>query len=241
VKKVHPWLRLVHNSESFRCFHDVAGLCGSKIKPNLFSTFHGLIEYRPKSADISTEFSKFADWNSRESMHCIFVYAQWGINHRINYKDAFGSICKYLQVLGDKCTDVFDVAACCKGILFDTQEFWMIESQGTTIMKVTKSKWAQEGSKESLLKFLTPTCDDWMLATESICKALNVSLDVSHNTNRQGHESALLGSGASGRVFKLTDGRALKVILSKDLATLKRERELTLRSLLNAITCRCQM
>eukprot|EP01036_Dinobryon_divergens_P030325 gene30325-39554_t len=126
--------------------------------------------------------------------------------------EAFGDMCEYLQIIGKECLNINGLEVWLKGILFDVNAFWMITSAGRVIIKVVKCDWLQTGSKEVLVEFLVDN-DPWKKAANALCDAIGESIaDLSHL-----HDvSACLGSGASGRVFKLSDkSEVLKLVVGK--------------------------
>ena len=209
-REVDPHLRLV-NSEQFAWICVPSGHSKSNLKPDLFSAHHSLIHYlkpyvNSPPNDHPRLFGKFADWNSRESIHCIFD-CKWKIN-----MEAFGDKCKYLQITGEECLNINGVEVRLKGILFDVNAFWMINSAGRVIIDVVKCDWLQTGSKEVLMEFLVDK-DPWKKAANALCDAMGESIpDLSHL-----HDiSACLGSGANGRVFKLSGkSEVLKLVVGK--------------------------
>ena len=52
--------------------------------------------------------------------------------------EGFGEKCKYLQILGEDCRDVYGGWLHLKGILFDIENFWTIQSFGNAITDVEK-------------------------------------------------------------------------------------------------------
>jgi hypothetical protein len=118
------------------------------------------------------------------------------------------------------------VALKLKGILFDVEEFWMIRSSGNTIVDVVKCKWSQSGSKQRLLEFLH-VVDPWLEAVTVLCEKLDVTIvDLSASEQEQ---SAFLGAGANGRVFKLTSGEVLKVVVGRKSGDVEKEYQLMLQ------------
>jgi hypothetical protein len=170
------------------------------MKPDLFVAYHALVEEKEPydNAPQCTEerlFGKFPCWNCRSSIWCI-LDAKWKIND-----EAFGEKCKYLQSCGSKCRIWQNEIPTLKLMIFDVDDFWMIEGQETEITQVKICKWSQSGSAQELKTFLT-TFDPWMTCTELLLQMLQVQLDDS---------TPILGAGAYGRAFRLNDGHVLKV------------------------------
>ena len=123
---------------------------------------------------------------------------------------AFGEKCKYLQFAGEDCKNYNGANVKLKGILFDVNDFWMIVSHGNCITRVETCRWLQRGSKDVLKDFLRPPYDPWLVCTNAICDDMHVKImDCSVSVN----ETAWLGTGANGRVFKLTNGQILKIVV----------------------------
>ena len=201
-------LRLV-NSEFYQWLQVPSGQSKCALKPDLFSAYHALIHYYPPYSDapncsVPRCFGKFLGWNNRQSIHCV-LDCKWKIN-----MEGFGEICKYLQISGEDCRDVYGGWLHLKGILFDIENFWMIQSFGNAITDVEKCMWTQPGSKSLILNFLTPL-DPWLQAIQALSRELEV--EVLDRSGTETRESAWLGSGANGRVFELVDGRVLKVVV----------------------------
>ena len=210
VNEVSPDLRLV-NSEVYAWFRCASGHSKSDLKPDLFSTCHPLVEFRSAYANAPTcaekrLFGKFTRWESRSSLHCIWD-GKWVIDW-----DAFGEKCKYLQIAGEDCNGYL---LRLKGVLFDVNQFWMITSHGNAISEVVICKWSQSGSKQLLVDFLS-NLDPWQKAATAFCVALGVTIrDFFFSADDEGEETAFLGSGANGRVFRLSCGAAIKIVLGK--------------------------
>jgi hypothetical protein len=210
VGEVNPGLRLV-NSECYQWLKSPSGNRKLDLKPGLFSAHHSLVQFCPAyknapACDVQRLFGKFISWESRASIHCIWD-AKWKIDMR-----AFGEKCKYLQIAGEDCKDHNGVALKMKGVLFDVTEFWMIRSSGNTITNVVKCQWTQSGSKQRLVEFLRVT-DPWLHAANAMCERFNVTiLDMSASEHEQ---SAFLGAGANGRVFKLNTNQVMKVVVGQ--------------------------
>eukprot|EP01031_Cornospumella_fuschlensis_P023701 gene23701-28718_t len=218
VSEVSPHLRLV-NSEDFQWLRCMSGHRKSDMKSALFSAHHPLVQFLPayENAPVCTvkrQFGKFVSWESRSSIHCIWD-AKWLID-----MDAFGEMCKYLQIASEDCVDHNGVALKLKGVLFDVHEFWMIRASGSTIVDVVKCKWSQSGSRDCLLHFLR-VVDPWLEAVSALCEKLNVT--VMDLTDSEQGQSAFLGTGANGRVFKLTSGAVLKVVVGRKSDEVERE------------------
>lgn len=218
VSEVCPSLRLV-NSEFFQWLRCMSGHRKSDMKPDLFSAHHPLVQFLPAyqnapACTVKRQFGKFVSWECRASIHCIWD-AKWEID-----MDAFGEKCKYLQIAGEDCVDHNGVALKLKGVLFDVEEFWMIRSSGNTIIDVVKGKWSQSGSKQHLLDFLRVS-DPWLEAVTVLCEKLSVSVVDFSETEQE--ETAFLGAGANGRVFKLTSGAALKVVVGRKSDDVEKE------------------
>jgi len=209
LRIVDPDLRIV-NSEEYKWLQCSADDPNADLKPDLFSCFHPLITYRsPYKNAIEGDrlFGQYRDWNSRSSIHCIWD-AKWKIDD-----EAFGEKCKYLQIAGQGTKDHAGSPLMLKGILFDADSFWAITSAGNEIISVVTSEWSRLGSKEFLINFLRPS-DPWMKATLALCETLKVRIeDFSARSVIVNESFAILGSGASGRVFRLEDGQALKVVI----------------------------
>jgi len=224
VSEVSPHLRLV-NSEFFQWLRCMSGHRKSDMKPDLFSAHHPLVQFLPAyqnapACTVKRPFGKFVSWESRSSIHCIWD-AKWLID-----MDAFGEKCKYLQIAGEDCVDHNGVALKLKGVLFDVQEFWMIRSSGNTIVDVVKCKWSQSGSKQRLLDFLR-VVDPWLDAVTVLCEQLDVTI-VDFSASEQ-EQTAFLGTGANGRVFKLTSGAVLKVVVGPKSDAVEKEYMLMLQ------------
>ena len=88
----------------------------------------------------------------------------------------------------------------------------MIRSSGNTIVDVVKCRWSQRGSKQRLIDFLR-VVDPWLEAVTVLCAQLDVAIvDFSASDQEQ---TAFLGARANGRVFKLTNGAVLKVVVGR--------------------------
>ena len=222
VREASSDLRLV-NSEYFQWIRVMSGHRKSDLKPDLFSAYHPLVLFSPPylNAPQCVEqrlFGKFASWECRSSIHCIWD-AKWMID-----MEGFGDKCKYLQIAGEDCKDYNGVAVKLKGVLFDTNQFWMIRSSGNTIVDVEICPWDQSGSKQRLVEFLTVR-DPWLDAANALCEALEVTiLDLSASEN-----TAFLGAGANGRVFKLSSGAVIKIVVGKKSDKVEREYVLMVR------------
>jgi hypothetical protein len=218
VSEVNPHLRLV-NSEFFQWLRCMSGHRKSDMKPDLFSAYHPLVQFLPAYQNapvcvVKRQFGKFVSWESRASIHCIWD-AKWVID-----MEAFGEKCKYLQIAGEDCVDHNGVALKLKGVLFDVHEFWMIRSSGNTIVDVVKCKWSQSGSRQLLLDFLR-VVDPWLEAVSALCEKLGVTvMDLSESEQGQ---SAFLGAGANGRVFKLNSGAVIKVVVGRKSDDVEKE------------------
>jgi DNA-binding Xre family transcriptional regulator len=212
--------------------HNAAWIqCNSKasynLKPDLFTAHHHLIHFEaayenaPKCT-AARLFGKFSNWECRASIHCIWK-AKWKIN-----MSTFGEICKYLQIAGEDFTDYNGVALKLKGVLFDVEEFWMIRSSGNTIVDVMRCPWSQKGSMNQLENFLH-VVDPWLDAADALCRELEVTIvDLTATTQGQ---SALLGAGAHGRVFMLTNGRSIKIVVGKNSHKVEKEYKLMIQCL----------
>ena len=229
LNEVSPDLRLV-NSEYFPWLQCVSGHRSSDLKPDLFSGHHSLVQFLPAYARapacvVPRFFGKFASWESRGSIHCI-----WDAKWKIDMK-AFGEKCKYLQIAGEDCVDYNDVAVKLKGVLFDVEEFWMIRSSGNTIVDVVKCPWTQSGSKQQLVNFLH-VADPWLEALSCLCDALGVTiLDLSSSPPTKEGQTAFLGSGANGRVFKLSSGPVIKIVVGRKADNVEKEYKMMLKYL----------
>ena len=224
VNEVSPDLRLV-NSEAYAWLRCSSGHPKSDLKPDLFSAYHPLVEFRSAYANAPTcamkrLFGKFTSWESRSSLHCI-----WDAKWRIDW-DAFGEMCKYLQIAGEDCSDFDGYLLRLKGVLFDVNQFWMITSHGNAISEVVMCKWSQSGSKQLLVDFLS-NLDPWQKAATALCGALGVAIR-DFSVADEGEETAFLGSGANGRVFRLRCGAALKIVLGKKSNEVEKEYKLML-------------
>jgi hypothetical protein len=208
VKQIDSNLRLI-NSEEYQWLQRDRKC---EMKPDLFVAYHALVEEKGSydNAPLCDEerlFGKFPCWNCRSSVWCL-LDANWKIND-----EAFGGGCKYLQSCGYKCQIWQDEIPTLKLVLFDTDEFWMIEGQETEITKVRTCRWSQTGSAKELKTFLT-TIDPWMKCTELLLEMLGVQLHPS---------TPILGAGAYGRAFLLDDGKVLKVAVGPSAAKLEVE------------------
>lgn len=159
VKTVDADLRLV-NSECYQWLRCMRGYRQSDLEPDLFSAHHSLVEFWPgyqnaPECAVPRLFGKFTSWESRASIHCIWD-AKWKINMA-----AFGEKCKYLQISGEDAVDHNGVALKLKGVLFDTEECWMIRSSGNTIVDVVICKLCQGGSRQLLKEFLSVRTPGW--------------------------------------------------------------------------------
>jgi hypothetical protein len=218
VDQVNPDLRLV-NSEFFKWLQSMSGYSRADMMPDLFSAHHALVEFSPPYKDApecaaTRVFGRFISWESRASIHCIWD-AKWQID-----MSAFGEKCKYLQITGESAVDHNGAPLALKGVLFDLEEFWMINSRGNVIVDVVKCKWCQGGSRQILRDFLCAV-DPWMEAVNALCNALNVEISDFSNSGRK--ESAFLGCGANGRVFKLVNGQVLKVVVGNRSKEVEKE------------------
>lgn len=228
IELVDPLLRLV-NSEYIKWLRCSSGHIEYDMMPDLFSAYYPLVLYgAPYRGAPESEkprlFGGFEGWGCRSSIHCIFD-AKWKIT-----MDGFGAICKYLQITGEDCVDYNGVAVRLKGVLFDFEELWMVQSSGNTIVRVDKCRIDQAGSREKLVNFLRVT-DPWMEASNSLCALLEESIvDYSRATSK----ISWLGSGANGRVFALNSGRVLKIVVGKRSDDVETEYELMISHLSQA-------
>lgn len=226
VNNVSPDLRLV-NSESNAWLQCTNKSCHNILKPDLITAHHYLVHFGAppayKNAPECTTarlFGKFSDWQCRASIHCIWE-ARWKIDNR-----AFGEICSYLQKAADGYKQ--GVYLKLKGVLFDVEEFWMIKSSGSSIVDVVTCKWSLKGSMNLLENFLR-IVDPWSEAADALCKELNVTIvDLTATTQGQ---SALLGAGANGRVFMLTNEQVLKIVVGKNSHDVEKEYKLMVQCL----------
>jgi hypothetical protein len=224
VNEVCPHLRLV-NSEYFQWVRCASGHRKADLKPDLFSAHYPLVQFLPPyenapSCAVGRLFGEFASWESRASIHCI-----WDAKWKIDMK-AFGEKCKYLQIAGEGCVDHNGVPLKLKGILFDISEFWMIRSSENTIIDVVKCGWAQAGSMQRLKDFLRTT-DPWMEAANALCAVLGTAIEDCSSCAEKG--SSFLGCGANGRVFKLTSGAVIKVVIGPRSDDVEKEYALMLQ------------
>ena len=224
VNNVSPDLRLV-NSESNAWLQCTNKSCHN-LKPDLFTAHHYLVHFGAPAYKNAPEcttarlFGKFSDWQCRASIHCIWE-AKWKIDI-----SAFGEICSYLQIAGDGYKQ--GVSLKLKGVLFDSEEFWMIKSSGSSIVDVVTCKWSLKGSMNLLENFLR-IVDPWSEAADALCKELNVTIvDLTATTQGQ---SALLGAGANGRVFMLTNEQVLKIVVGKSSHEVEKEYKLMVQCL----------
>ena len=228
VSEVNPHLRLV-NSEFFQWLRCSSGHRKSDMKPDLFSAHHPLICFLPAYSNapvcaVQRLFGKFTSWQSRVSIHCIWD-AKWKID-----MEAFGEKCKYLQIAGEGCVNHNKVPFQLKGVLFDVEEFWMIRCSTVCIIDVVKCKWAQSGSKQCLMDFLSVT-DPWLEATNALCEALDVNIEELPVSEQAPEQCAFLGAGANGRVFRLSNGAAMKVVVGPMSDGVEKEYLMMLRCL----------
>ena len=218
LEEVNPDLRLI-NSEQYKWLRCASGHRMADMKPDLFSAHHALVEFLPAyngapECAVPRSFGKFINWESRTSIHCIWD-AKWQLDFA-----GFGEKCKYLQIAGEDTVDYDGCPAQLKGVLFDIASFWMINSRGGTISNVVKCKWSQYGSKQLLMEFLS-IADPWLLAARALCNDLNVTIvDYTASNLKQ---SAFLGAGANGRVFKLTNGAVIKIVVGNESGEVEKE------------------
>jgi len=133
-----------------------------------------------------------------------------------------------LHIAGEDCFDFDGYLLRLKGVSFDVNQFWMITSHGNAISEVVMCKWSQSGSKQLLVDFLS-NLDPWQKAATALCGALGVAIrDFSAADDDDGEETAFLGSGANGRVFRLRCGAALKIVLGKKSNEVEKEYKLML-------------
>lgn len=248
ISEIDPNLRLV-NSEVYPWIHVPSQDKKLELKPDLFSAHHAFIEYRPpyknvpsitrssaisnapENVEMRSLFGRFHAWECRSSIHCIFD-AKWKLDYGV-----FGDKSKYLQICGDQLNDHDDQPVKLRGILFDVENFWMIESYGNAIVTLVECKWNILGSKKILVDFLSSK-DPWMEAATALCNQLHVSIvDYSttsfSTTNTTSTTTAVkcawLGAGANGRIFELTDGTVMKVVIGKRSQMVEREYLLMLK------------
>jgi len=231
VEEINSLIRLI-NSEEYAWLRASSGYSKCDMKPDLFVAYHALVEYKDAYrnapvCEVNRLFGRFPCWNCRSSIWCIFD-AKWKIDTA-----AFGEKCKYLQSCCYQCRIWQGLGQQLKLILFDIEEFWMIEGYENDIRKLTKCKWTQSGSREVLKDFLT-TYDPWMESTENLLKMLSVQLHPPMSlpdTNTPPpvlnepsiFNAAILGAGAYGRAFLLTNGNVLKVAVGSNAAMLQME------------------
>ena len=216
VNEVDQDLRLV-NSEHYRWLHTPGGNSKGQLKPDFFSAYHALVKFMPPYQDAPEAidegkkyFGKFSHWQCRQSIHCI-----WDAKLTVG-NEAFGEKCKYIQIAAQGKSDHNGRELCLKEVIFDIKSFWMVTTEGGTIQKVDVCDWTQAGSKVVLTTFLQHS-DPWMNCTRLLCDKLKVTIvDVSQETAPRKGKSACLGAGGSGRAFRLTDGRVLKVVIGED-------------------------
>jgi hypothetical protein len=128
---------LLVNSEEYQWLRTSSGHRKFGRGPDLFLAYHALVEkklaYR-NAPEVERLFGRFPCWNCRSSLWCIFS-AKWKIGDA-----AFDEKCNYLQSCGYQCRLWQGIGQLLKLILFDIEEFWMIEGLEVTITKVTKCK-----------------------------------------------------------------------------------------------------
>jgi hypothetical protein len=215
IGELDPRLSLV-NSEYFQWLHSSSGHVRCHLKPDLFTAHHSLVTFLPPYQNAlecagGRHFGKFLNWGCRASIHCI-----WDCKWKIDV-DAFGQKVKYLQLVGGS----NKIPLRLKGILFDVDGFWMINSIGTSILDVQKCRLDQKGSRKAMMDFLTVTTDPWNEATEALCERWGVTIPDFRTKVFTEYDvepvSAILGAGAHGRVFKLeNDTRVMKVVVGDD-------------------------
>ena len=211
-------LRLV-NSDEYAWLCTTSNEAHCQMKPDMFSAFHGLIEYKKPykgAPDPSNKlYGKFRPWHCRESIHCIWD-CKWNINA------AFGEKCKYLQVTGQgDVTDFNGRSLRLKGVLFDVTGFWMIKSVKNEIVQVMTCDWSQKGSYEHLLKFLRFS-DFWKDGALALAASYDRQIcDLSCQDDML--YPACLGAGGNGRVFLLDSGMVLKVVIGRKADDVEKE------------------
>lgn len=209
VREIDPFSISLVNSEEYPWLLAPSKYDKCKQKPDLFLCARSLVEFKrpPNNAvDTSRIFGIFPCWNARSSLWCI-MDAKWRLD-----MNAFGEKIKYIQSAGFNCNIWPRVAQPLKLLLFDVNEFWMIVGIGTVITKVTHCGWVVPGSRQLLKEFLM-TYDPWMVATQLLLQSLQVQLS----------DQPILGAGAHGRAFLLTDGRVLKVSAGPQASVLETE------------------
>lgn len=206
VEEVDTRVTLVNNEE-YSWLRSSSDHRNCDMKSDLFIAYHALVEKKEPyrgSLDANIVYGRFPCWNCRSSLWCLFD-AKWKIDEA-----AFGEKCKYLQSCRSHIPGVNQKL---KLILFDIEEFWMIEGHGMSITKLTKCSWTQSGSREVLKQFIR-TFDPWMDNIERI---------LAHKSYQFSDETPILGAGAYGRAFYLNTGQVLKVVVSKYAAELETE------------------
>jgi hypothetical protein len=232
MNEVDPRLRLL-NSERYKWLQCMSNHRPSDMMPDLFSAYYALVEFlKPykNAPECLAErlFGKFANWDSRSSIHCIWD-AKWKIT-----MEAFGEKCKYLQIAGEDCVDHNGVALQLRGVLFDVEEFWMIKSSGNTIVSLVKCKWSENGSRNRLVSFLR-VVDPWLEATTAMCEQLGVAIEDYSYIKSPLKRCALLGTGANGRVFKLNNQQVIKIVVGEKSDKVEQEYKLMLSHLGNEV------
>jgi len=199
------------NSESYVWFKQ-GDAEKKKMKPDLFSTSRENILFRAPYSNAAAcssdrSFGIFPFWRCRGSIHAI-----WEAKTRID-DEGFGKACKYVQMLAQNHKESVNGVGPVRGVLFDYERIRYITGHANTsiIYHVTEDRLDAAGSFDRLVEFLCAS-DEWGAAVRQACARLSVEL-----AEINVESSLLLGAGAFGRVYALSDGRVLKVSLQNSM------------------------
>ena len=221
---------LLVNSEDYKWIVTISEHPENFMKPDFFLIKKGLqfdcpesgskalreIRKLPENSDVSYSFGKLSDWCLRD---CILAVIEFKV--RLAPED-FGKLVCYLQHM---CRN--DNASTYYGMVCDDTDVWLVSCTAGKADTRIDTTWTSAGSAQLIRGFFSQR-NNWSSVLDHCCAALKVKLSAS---------SSFLGSGSSGRVFKVVteDGseRAMKIVYSENMADITAvEAELTtLRSI----------
>ncbi|KAI9338547.1 hypothetical protein BDR26DRAFT_919438 [Obelidium mucronatum] len=206
---------VIVNSEEYKWLEQAPDLSeGSRLKPDLFVTYHGVFchrdEPRDKGRELRQTFRKeyqeiFYFGIPEEMLHDSIVIMD--VKLKLSFNEAFGKVVIYLQKLPESS----------RAVLFDNFQCWLIQSRGHVVVKVWTFKWTDSGSSKVFSDFVEGGLGSWLACLSSACDTFGV-----HTVN----SDSFLGAGAHGRVFKVvTENNTLAAlkIVSKNLSILSSE------------------
>jgi tRNA A-37 threonylcarbamoyl transferase component Bud32 len=192
------------------------------LKPDGFATHCGMFRDKQEPNDKVDRPNGFRfGVPEQELLDCLVLF-----EIKLTITDAaFGQVVWYLQNLSDKTT------AC--AILLDRCSFWLIKSHKGVVVKVVKSMWANDGSKQLFQNFIIANKPSWISLLTDACNSLSV--DVVEG-------DSFLGLGAHGRVFTVKRGEeilALKIVEKRSIRRLYQEAEALQQAQYTGLTISC--